>query len=320
MAGQKNQLMTEDWWAVYLGLLVFVLGLGALAGMDLLGWVVKPSMFVDLGKSLAPASKAYAAMGGFASLVVTYIVLVVLFAIGARSMGWKTGKFVYGFTVIFWITYCCVIAGNYANIAANSPADIKKFGLSWSLRLTAESGLIICLLVGLFISNFLPKFADSLKEATRPEWYIKTAIVILGAGLGVKAVAAMGLATSVMFRGLCAIIEAYLIYWAVVYWMSRKWFGFSREWVCPPCLGDLYLRRFRGDRYGRRHPGASHRPGDGLLSRGDLCGRRAYHPAPSGASLSLQRASRRGCMDGPRGEDGRRSGRERPDRRFADPG
>jgi uncharacterized membrane protein YadS len=237
MTGQKNQFMTEDWWAVYLGLLIFVLGLGALVGMDLLGWVVKPSMFVDLGKSLAPASKAYAAMGGFLSLVVTYIVLLVLFTIGAGAMGWKIGKFVYGFTVIFWVTYCCVIAGNYANIAANAPADIKKFGLSWSLRLTAESGLIIALLVGLFISNLLPRFANSLKEATRPEWYIKTAIVILGAGLGVKAVAAMGLASAVMFRGLCAIIEAYLIYWAVVYWMSRKWFGFSREWSAPLASG-----------------------------------------------------------------------------------
>ena len=97
--------------------------------------------------------------------------------------------------------------------------------------------LIIVLLAGLFISNFLPKLADSLKEAARPEWYIKTAIVILGAGIGVKAVGAMGLATAVMFRGLCAIVEAYLIYWALVYWMARKWFGFSREWSAPLASG-----------------------------------------------------------------------------------
>lgn len=237
MGDQKSQFMTEDWWAVWLGLLVFVLSLGTLGGVDLLGWVVKPAIWVDLGKSIAPASKAYAGMGGFLSLFVTYIALLVAFGIGAKALGWRVGKFVYGFTLIFWITYICIIAGNYANIAANAPAAIKKFNLSWSLKLTGEAGLIIALLVGLFISNFVPKFADSLKEAARPEWYIKTAIVILGAGLGVKAVQAMGLATAVMFRGLCAIIEAYLIYWALVYFMARKWFKFSREWSAPLASG-----------------------------------------------------------------------------------
>ena len=47
----------------------------------------------------------------------------------------------------------------------------------------------------------------------------------------------MGLASAVMFRGLCAIIEAYLIYWAVVYFMARKYFKFSREWAAPLASG-----------------------------------------------------------------------------------
>jgi uncharacterized membrane protein YadS len=34
-----------------------------------------------------------------------------------------------------------------------------------------------------------------------------------------------------------AIIEAYLIYWAVVYFVARKWFGFSREWAAPLASG-----------------------------------------------------------------------------------
>ena len=40
-----------------------------------------------------------------------------------------------------------------------------------------------------------------------------------------------------MFRGLCAIIEAYLIYWAVVYFIARKYFKFSREWAAPLASG-----------------------------------------------------------------------------------
>jgi uncharacterized membrane protein YadS len=38
-------------------------------------------------------------------------------------------------------------------------------------------------------------------------------------------------------RGVAAIIEAYLIYWAVVYFVARKWFGFSREWAAPLASG-----------------------------------------------------------------------------------
>jgi uncharacterized membrane protein YadS len=34
-----------------------------------------------------------------------------------------------------------------------------------------------------------------------------------------------------------AIIEAYLIYWAVVYYIARQWFGFNREWAVPLASG-----------------------------------------------------------------------------------
>jgi uncharacterized membrane protein YadS len=114
---------------------------------------------------------------------------------------------------------------------------MEKFGIGWSLRLTGESGYLIALLVGLLIANFLPGFAGRLREAAWPELFIKTAIVILGGTLGIKAAEQIDLASSVMFRGLAAIIEAYLIYWAVVYWVARKWFGFSREWAAPLASG-----------------------------------------------------------------------------------
>ena len=44
------------------------------------------------------------------------------------------------------------------------------------------------------------------------------------------------MATAVLFRGLCAIAEAYLIYWALVYFVSRRFFKFSREWSA--CLAS----------------------------------------------------------------------------------
>ena len=57
---------------------------------------------------------------------------------------------------------------------------MQKFGISWSLKLTNEGGYIVALLAGLIIGNFLPRFAEWMKEAVRPELYIKIAIVILG--------------------------------------------------------------------------------------------------------------------------------------------
>jgi len=85
------------------------------------------------------------------------------------------------------------------------------------------------------IANFLPRFADW--EAIRPELYIKIAIVILGAFLAVTIAGKLSLATSLLLRGIAAIVEAYLIYWAVVYFVARKWFGFSREWAAPLASG-----------------------------------------------------------------------------------
>src|SRR5207244_10509166 len=42
---------------------------------------------------------------------------------------------------------------------------------------------------------------------------------------------------SLMFPGFAAIVHADLIYWAVVYYIARNWFGFSREWAAPLASG-----------------------------------------------------------------------------------
>ena len=105
------------------------------------------------------------------------------------------------------------------------------------MNLTGEAGYIIALIVGLVVGNFFPKFSELIKEAIKPELYIKTAIVIMGAGLGLKAAEKAGLASTIMFVGLCAIVCAYLIYWAMVYFIARRFFHFSREWSAPLASG-----------------------------------------------------------------------------------
>lgn len=233
---QTSKGISEDWLSVWIGLLIFLLSLGVFLGADLLGWVITTSVWTDLSKALAPVSKAYSGFSGIGSLVVTYVLLLALMTIGASALRVRIGRFIGGFTFIFWASYICWIIGSWAYIAA-TPNQLKAFGISWSLNLTAESGFIVALVAGLVVGNFFPGLVEAIKEATRPELYIKTAIVILGGFLGVIAAEKLGLATAVMFRGLCAIIEAYLVYWALVYFVARKYFKFSREWAAPLASG-----------------------------------------------------------------------------------
>jgi len=225
----------EDWWALWLGMIIFFLCLGALWGIDLMGWVVKTSVWIDPSKAIKPASPNYEYLGPIGSLIVTYIVLLVLTTIGATAMGWNVKRFVAGFTFIFFVTYLCWVIGHWAWIAATKP---EEFGIPWSLHMTGEAGYIIALIVGLLIGNFAKGFAEKLKEAAKPEWFIKTAIVLLGAVVGLKApTVPPEVLANFLFRGLCAIVEAYLIYWALVYWIARRYFGLTREWAAPLASG-----------------------------------------------------------------------------------
>lgn len=235
VAGKVPMLKNEDWWAVWLGLFIFVLGLGPIFGVDLLGWVVKSATWTDISRAIAPISKGYQGMSGFTSLFLTYLFLLLITTIGARVMGANAKRFAVGFSIIFAITYLCVVLGDNAYIAA-TPDKQANLGIAWSLGL-GEMGFILAMIVGLVIGNFMPGVAKYLEEAAKPEWFIKTGIVILGAAVGIKTLGAMGLATTVIIRGLCAVVEAYLIYWPVVYFISRKYFKFTPEWAAPLASG-----------------------------------------------------------------------------------
>jgi hypothetical protein len=170
---------TEDWLAVCIGLLVFALSLTLLFGVDSLGWGITTSIWLSPQKALGPASKGYANLPAVLSLVFTYLFMLVVLLVGAKALKANVKKFAAGFTVVFALSYACWFMGSWAYIAA-TPNQRAGFKLGWSLNLTNESGFIIALLAGLVIGNFLPGVAASIKEAIRPELYIKTAIVILG--------------------------------------------------------------------------------------------------------------------------------------------
>src|SRR5579863_4771942 len=228
--------MSEDWLAVWIGLLVFVLSLGLLFGMDLLGWAITTSVWITPAKALAPVSKSFARLPAAVCLLATYSFLLGVLLLGARAMGSNVKRFAAGVTAIFALSYACWIVGSWAYIAA-TPDKRQAFGINWSLNLTNESGYIIALLVGLIFGNFTPGVVQRFKNAIRPELYIKSGIVMLGGFLGITALDQRKLASVILFQGLCAIVCAYLIFWPIVYYVARRFFGFSREWAAPLASG-----------------------------------------------------------------------------------
>ena len=232
----KTWLRSEDTLAVLLGLLIVGLSLSTLGGADLLGWSVAVKEWIDPTKALAPSSRSFATLTGPGALAATFAFLVAVLTAGAAFVGADPRRFAGRFAVVFALAFACWVAGHYAYIAA-TPDKRAAIGLTDSLGLTGEAGYLVALLLGLLVGNLIPRAAAWLTDAARSELYIKTGIVIYGAVLGAKAAEESGRASVVLFRGLAAIIEAYLIYWAVVYFIARKVFKFSREWAAPLASG-----------------------------------------------------------------------------------
>ena len=141
----------EDKVALLLGCIIFILGLGKFAGLDLLGWVVKIGMWVDSPvDAWKPATKGM--MAGWQSLLATYVFVTGLLAIGVKLMKGNVGRFVGSFTVIFFIAIACYTAGANAYIAAN-PTQLAKQGIPWALGLSTEAGLIAALVARLVAAH-----------------------------------------------------------------------------------------------------------------------------------------------------------------------
>src|SRR6266545_4961242 len=95
----------EDWLSVAAGLLVFALALSFAFGSNLLGWATAPRTWLEIGKSVRPASQAYAQLEPAVLLLITYGFVLLLMTIGAALLRRNIVKFVVSFTVVFWLAY-----------------------------------------------------------------------------------------------------------------------------------------------------------------------------------------------------------------------
>ncbi len=124
---------------------------------------------IELSKKLsegagALVSKVFSKANILKSIYIGVAFLIIT-TIGITLMGGNVVAYVAGFPVIYGLSWFSqFIAGN---------STINYWGLEY---------VIFALLIGLFISNVIG-VPSWLKEAVRTEYYIKTGLVILGAGI-----------------------------------------------------------------------------------------------------------------------------------------
>lgn len=238
----SGMLSTEDWWSAWLGLFFFALGLLSIWGLDAVGWIAKPktwefsNLIADFSwsKLIKTSSKGYSNLHPLISLLTTYIVFVSLTGIGAYFQKLNVKKYLFGFTVIFGLTWLAWIVGHEAHFDAidavvKGKNNYQKFDLSWGLQLGGGFSFLLALAIGLAIGNFFKGFADKIREAAKPEWFIKTAIVLLGIKLGMMSMKAAGFTFELALAGAAAAFVAYLLIWPVVYFVGRKYFKLNRS-------------------------------------------------------------------------------------------
>ncbi|HEX6995466.1 MAG TPA: putative sulfate exporter family transporter [Gammaproteobacteria bacterium] len=238
----SGMLTTEDWWAVWVGLAIYAAALMSLAGVDLVGWMSRPRVWewtnvvgdFEWSKLLRTSGAAYAAWHPLAAWLATYVVFAALFAIGAYFQRLDMRRFVVGFTTIFVVTWACWIFGNEMHLTTvdavvDGTNAYRENELSWGLQLGEGGPYLLALLTGLAIGNFAKGWAAKLRDAAKPEWFIKTAIVFLGVNLGSMTLEATEFALDLILTGAAATFVAYLFFWPLVYTLARRVFRLRRD-------------------------------------------------------------------------------------------
>ncbi|MEP6938801.1 MAG: putative sulfate exporter family transporter [Rudaea sp.] len=193
VVGWKSLFAKEDWWAIWIGLGLVVAAVVAFSAGGSLKWVaVTPQKWSTLPEIVA---QLQANALRYLCLLVLWSVL---FGIGIRSLGMRLAAFIPAFAIVFVVSALIYTLGAWDQAS----------------RYNLEPPLV-ALVVGLVISNVfaLPQWFLS---GLRVEFYVKTGIVLLGAGLPF---------TLIIWAGPVAIVQAAivsLITFGVIYFVAVK--------------------------------------------------------------------------------------------------
>jgi len=193
--GWRELWLTEDWWAVWLGLGIVIVAYGLFAQSDSISWIaVAParwSSLDQLGTHFAANAGRYAAQ---------FALWVVVFAGAAWAMGQRAAAFVPAFLLVYVLSVVIFAAGAWDQ----------------AVRYNIEPPLV-ALVLGLVVSNLLglPSWLDA---GFRVEFYIKTGIVLLGATLPFTLIVWAG-PTAILQASVVSIVT-FLVIFGVARWLG----------------------------------------------------------------------------------------------------
>ncbi|MGK4006892.1 putative sulfate exporter family transporter [Sorangium sp. So ce1036] len=178
----------EDWIAVVLGALTL---LPLLAGL-------RPALpTLKWGSAAELTSTVLSAANLWSSLQVGLALLAVS-AVGVVLLGRDLARYALGFPVVYGLSWLAqVLAGN---------AVVHHYGVEY---------VIFALLLGLFISNVIG-LPGWLREAVQTEYYIKTGLVLLGAGILFQEILKAGA------FGILQSLLVVLVVWYACFWLARR--------------------------------------------------------------------------------------------------
>jgi uncharacterized integral membrane protein (TIGR00698 family) len=193
LRGWREIFKKEDWWAIWLGVGITLLGCALFAGGGSLRWLaVTPAKWNTLSQLGADLSANYLRYGA------QFLFWAALFSIALKALGYKLSEFIAGFLFVYLISVAIFAVGQWT--------QANKYNLEPPL---------IALALGLALSNVvgLPRH---LYAAFRVEFYVKTGIVLLGSTLPF---------TLILWSGPVAIAQAAIvsiITFVVIFWVSRR--------------------------------------------------------------------------------------------------
>lgn len=160
---------TEDYWAIWLGMLVIILSLGFFwAGSTIKPFAITPGTWANLSELATNLSS------GFWGFFLVYLGFGLVFTLSMKIMGRNLRQFVAGYTILF--------VGSLAIFYLAGWSVVKKMDLGAPL---------LALVIGLIIGN-IKAAPEWFKTSLRTEYYIKTGIVLLGATLPLTLIAEAG--------------------------------------------------------------------------------------------------------------------------------
>lgn len=192
-SGWNELWLKEDWWAIWLGLVIVAIGLYLFAHGGSWRWVaVVPPKWTSLAQLNAHFTD------NWLRYVAQFALWSVAFTVPLTVLGHKAREFLPAFLFVYVAAVIVFVIGQWETA--------NYYGFEAPL---------VALVLGLAISNLigLPRWLDS---GFRVEFYIKTGIVLLGATVPF---------TLIIWAGPIAILQASivsLVTFGIIYWVGTR--------------------------------------------------------------------------------------------------